>query len=308
MATNGLQIGPHIEELAELKVSHVTLTINAVDPQIGSRVYAWMRDGTRVMHGVPAAELLLQRQLAAIHGLKAKGVTVKVNVIVLPGINESHVAEVARTVAAAGADLLNCIPLYPVKGTTFEDLPPLSPEQIHALRREAETFLPQMSHCTRCRADAVGLLGEAMDLGLLQTLKNCATGGNLSERPYIAVASAEGVLVNLHLGDADRLLIFGPDGQGGFRQVDNRSTPPSGGGRQRWQDLATILGDCRAVLVSGVGKIPQEVLAEAGIRVVLTEGLIADAVDSTYRGRTVAAPRRPFRCGEACSGNGNGCG
>ena len=62
VATNGLQIGPHIEELAELKVSHVTLTINAVDPQIGSRVYAWMRDGTRVMHGVPAAELLLQRQ------------------------------------------------------------------------------------------------------------------------------------------------------------------------------------------------------------------------------------------------------
>ena len=28
---------------AELGVSHVTITINAIDPEIGAKVYAWVR-------------------------------------------------------------------------------------------------------------------------------------------------------------------------------------------------------------------------------------------------------------------------
>ena len=52
VASNGLQVGPYLSELAALQVSHVTLTINAVDPEIGRQVYAWMRDGTRVLRGV----------------------------------------------------------------------------------------------------------------------------------------------------------------------------------------------------------------------------------------------------------------
>ncbi len=56
VASNGLGVPPHAEALAKLQVSHVTLTVNAVDPRIGAKIYAWIRDGKKVYRGLPAAE------------------------------------------------------------------------------------------------------------------------------------------------------------------------------------------------------------------------------------------------------------
>jgi nitrogen fixation protein NifB len=303
VATNGLRVGPYADELAALQVSHVTITINAVDPQIGQRIYAWMRDGTRVVRGLEAARLLLGRQLEAVQALKESGVTVKINTILIPGVNDTHVAEVARVVAGLGADVLNCIPLLPVAGTPFHDLGTPPPTVVAQARREAAAFLPQMSHCTRCRADAVGKLGDAPRAEIVALLHDCATGGG-SARPHVAVASMEGLLVNMHLGEADDFLIF--DAQG--RHVATRPAPRAGLGPRRWLDLAATLHDCRAVLVSGAGETPCKTLAGAGVTVRLTEGLVTDALDAVYKGRSFAPPRRAIQCGEACSGQGNGCG
>ena len=38
VATNGLNLPPYLDELAKLKVSHVSITVNAVDPQIGAKI------------------------------------------------------------------------------------------------------------------------------------------------------------------------------------------------------------------------------------------------------------------------------
>jgi nitrogen fixation protein NifB len=147
------------------------------------------------------------------------------------------------------------------------------------------------------------MLGEATNQELVDLLHACAVGES-ADRPYVAVASAEGLLVNLHLGEADELMVFDRDG----RQVATRVTPRAGLGVQRWLDLAAVLPDCRAVLVSGAGETPRQVLAEAGVKVYITEGLVADALEAVYHGRSFAPPRREFRCGEACAGQGNGCG
>jgi len=303
VATNGLMVGPYVDEMADLGVSHVTVTINAVDPEIVQRIYAWMRDGTRVVRGLEAARLLLGRQLEAVRALKERGVTVKVNTILIPGVNDDHVPEIARTAAGLGADVLNCIPLCPVAGTPFGSLETPPAGRVAEVRKQAAEFLPQMSHCTRCRADAVGKLGEAMSQEILETLRDCATGGG-SRRPRVAVASAEGMLVNLHLGEADELMIFDLEGN----HVESRPTPPAGLGPQRWIDLAAVLEDCQAVLVSGAGETPRQILAEAGVQVRLTEGLIADSLEALSQGRPFAPPRHAFQCGQACAGQGNGCG
>ena len=47
VATNGLGAAPYIKELAELEVSHLTVTVNAIDPEIGQHIYAWVRDGKK---------------------------------------------------------------------------------------------------------------------------------------------------------------------------------------------------------------------------------------------------------------------
>jgi nitrogen fixation protein NifB len=311
VASNGLAVPPHVDALAELDVSHVTVTVNAVDAEIGGKIVGWVREGTRIQRGRAGAELLISRQLEAIRALAARKVLVKVNCIIIPGINDAHVAEVARTVKECGAEILNCIPMYPVAHTPFANLTPPTDELVASVRAAAAEFLPLMYHCTRCRADAVGLLGEDMPVELLGCLKEAAAQplNPEQERPYVAVASREGVLVNEHLGEARTLEIFArePDG---FRRIESRPTPPSGGGAERWTALAESLHDCRAILVASAGGTPKATLAKHGIRLVMMEGLIEEGLNAVFQNLEIRAPlHRKHSCGSGsgCAGNGLGC-
>ena len=69
--------------------------MNAVDPAIGAGIYAWVRDGSAIYRGEAAAAHLLARQQACDRGVEDGGITVKINTIVVPGINEDHICEVA---------------------------------------------------------------------------------------------------------------------------------------------------------------------------------------------------------------------
>jgi nitrogen fixation protein NifB len=289
LATNGLGLPPYVAELAELGVSHVTLTVNAVDPEIGAKIYGWVRDGKVVYRGLAAAELLLARQLESIQALKAHGITVKINTIIIPGVNDHHVQEVVQKMKELGADILNCMPMYPNADTPFGDVPEPKPEQMQEIRREAEKIMPQMHHCTRCRADAVGLLDSDRTDEFRGCLSACANSVPApADRPYVAVATQEGMLVNLHLGEAPGFQIWGPK-DGGFGIIDVRQAPPSGGGADRWWSLAESLKDCRAVLVSGIGDTPQAILSEAGVEPVVMHGFIEMALSAVYGGGDLSA-------------------
>ncbi len=309
LASNGLGLPPYLDELAELKVSHVTITVNAVSPEIGSRIYGWVRDQKRVYRGIPAAELLLSRQLAAIAGLKARGLVVKVNTIVIPGVNEDHVPAVARKMAELGADLLNCMPVYPNADTPFGELSEPEPAAMAAIQAAAGEFLPQMRHCTRCRADAVGLLEADRSLEWRGCLTACAQTSPASpdeSRPYVAVASREGALVNLHLGEVDYFQIWGPADRG-FRLLEERAAPAPGGGANRWWAMAEILKDCRAVLVSALGDTPEAILREAGVIPVQMSGFIEVGLSRIYAGESLTSLKgRQGGLSRACCGKGQG--
>jgi nitrogen fixation protein NifB len=315
VATNGLHLGPYLDELVDLKLSHVTVTVNALDPEIGAQIYSWVRYGKRVLKAPKGAEILLQNQLAAIQGLKARGITVKINTIIIPGINDDHIETVAQEMAKLRVDILNCVPYYPSKGSAFENLAEPSDELVTAIRNKAGRYVKQMRHCTRCRADAVGLLGEAPDAALMNRLKACeqlvegATAKTDDERPYVAVASMEGVLVNQHLGEASQLLIYGRN-QGMISLKEARRTPAEGLGDLRWQQLAERIGDCGTLLVNGIGEKPKKALTAVGIQIFEIEGLIEDAVEAVFKGQTLnhLIKRRPAACGAACMGSGAGCG
>ena len=315
VATNGLNVTPYIDELARLKVSHVTVTVNAVDPSIGARIYSWMRVGKKVVRAEEGAAVLLERQLEAIHRLKARGIMVKANSIILPGINEDHIETVARRMAELGVDLFNAMPYYPNAGSEFEHIAEPDKKTVETIRRKSAVHVKQMRHCTRCRADAVGLLGESPDKQLMHTLNACRRldvnkprAGKVSPRPCVAVASMEGVLVNQHLGEAGKLLVYG-EKDGRVQLIEARATPAPGGGAQRWEAMAETLSDCSTLLVSGVGANPQKVLAGAGIEVLEIEGLIDEAVRAVFAGESLKhmTKRTLTACGSSCQGNGVGC-
>jgi nitrogen fixation protein NifB len=175
VATNGLNLPENIDALCELEVSHVTVTMNGIDPRIVAQIYAWVHYDNRNLTGLEAAEILIARQTAGIQALVAHGIIAKVNTIIIPGINDTHVAEVSEKVASWGADVQNCIPLLPVAGTAFGTKEQPSPALIHAIRAQAGEHLLQMAHCSRCRADACGLLGEGFNAG--KPGAPCPTGG-----------------------------------------------------------------------------------------------------------------------------------
>ncbi len=311
LATNGFGALPYLDDIASVGVSHVTVTVNTVDPEIGKNIYGWARDGKIIYRGLRAAELLLERQLEVIAGLKERGVIVKVNTIVVPGINDRHVEEVARKMAELGVDLLNCMPMYPNEDTPFESIPEPSKEQMESLQETAGKYLPQMKHCTRCRADAVGLLGEDRSDELSGCLESCSRAvPSLEDKPYVAVASLEGMLINQHLGEARRFLIW-EQSDYGYKFVEERPAPEPGNGLKRWVELSAILKDCRAVLVSGFGENPAKVLREAGIMPVEMNGFIEMGLDLIYKGGNVTflKTRKAKACskGQGCGGDGGGC-
>lgn len=309
LASNGMNIGPFIPELAEMNVSHVTLTINAVDPEIGSRIYGWIKDGKVIYRGREGAELLLARQLAAVRELKHHGITVKINTILIPGINDQHIEEVAAKMQSLGADLFNCMALFPNVDTPFATIPQPDAVQMEEARKSAEQYLPQMRHCTRCRADAVGLLDEDRTEEFRGCLSACASLPAVTKpRPYVAVATREGVLVNQHLGEAGTFEIWEQSGDG-FQLVERRTAPDAGGGLRRWLKLARLFGDCRAVLSSGIGETPRQALEKTGVQAIVMNCFIETGLAAVYEGKNLAVFKtRSTSCGgKTCAGGGGGC-
>ena len=311
LATNGLELSKYTDELAELGLSHITVTVNAVDPTVGASIYAWARRDRRIYRGKEAAAVILAAQLEGIRKLKEMKITVKINTVVIPGVNHDHVPEIARQMSRIGVDVMNCIPLYHVAGTPFEKIAPLPAKKLQSIRREAGAYVPQMTHCARCRADAAGMIGEPRSEEIDEIMNKALQSYITAQKPNVAVASMEGIFVNQHLGESSSLWIFSlKDGKAEL--LDRRSTPVPGGGPERWKELASSIADCNTVLVSGIGSFPQLTLEREGIRVVVMEGLAGEAVEAVLTGKEIprALLRTPGRdgIGQQCRGSGTGCG
>lgn len=310
LSTNGANLEPYIDTIADYGVSHVTITINTLRPEIAGKIYQWVRADKKVFRGEAAGKVLIEKQLACIPLLKAKGIIVKINTIVIPGINEACIPEVAEKTAALGADVMNCIPLYPNKNTPFENYPAPTHNEMQQHRSEVLKYIKPMTHCARCRADAAGLLGKDYK-GAMDMLKEYAGKPieSVEERPLVAVATFEGMLVNQHLGEAKELHIY-RETPNGYRFIEKRPTPPPGDGARRWITLSKTLNDCRALLAGGVGPSPVRILQSSGIRVIQMTGLIDNGLDTVYKGKVLRTIKKAdaFKCGQSCSGNAAGCG
>jgi len=310
LATNGLGLLPYIDELSEINVSHVTITLNAVDKEIGSQIYSYVRYGKRVLSPEVGIKVLLEKQLQAIKKLKEKKITTKINTIIIPGVNDHHIEAVAKKMAEMDVDILNCIPLYPAKGSVFAYMKEPTKKKVKEIRKRAAQFLPQMYHCGRCRADAVGLLGEKTNKDIVEMLKQISEMPEIfdEKRPYVAVASMEGVLVSQKLGKASELLIYGKKGDK-IVLVESRKTPEPGQGLKRWEKLSQIISDCRALLVNGAGDNPRKFLVKKGIDVLELDGMIEEAVEAVFEGYSInhMIRRDIDACNAPCANAGMGC-
>jgi nitrogen fixation protein NifB len=263
LSTNGLALPACVDEIARHNVAHVTITINCLDPEIGARIYPWIYWNRRRVHGPEAAAILIGQQQKGLEMLVERGILVKVNSVMIPGINDAHLREVSRAVRAKGAFLHNIMPLIADAGhgTHFGLTGQRGPTaaELRALQDECAGDMPMMRHCRQCRADAVGMLGEdrgaeftmdrieAMEIDheaamarrlevrasivdRLEAGRAMCSGAQAAPLPaptsrpvLMAVASQGQNLVNQHFGHAREFLVYEVSAAGA-RFVGHRKT------------------------------------------------------------------------------------
>jgi len=304
LSTNGLALPDHVDTIKHFNVDHVTITINMVDPDIGAHIYPWIFYQHRRHSGIDAARILHQRQMQGLEQLVAAGILVKVNSVLIPGINDRHLAEVNRVVKSKGAFLHNIMPLISdqAHGTHFGLSGQRGPsaQELQALQDQLEGGIQLMRHCRQCRADAVGMLGEDRSSEFTsEKLKTIAINYDPAAREryrayveqeradqraaeqqqaqhhvasnlktLVAVATKGGARINQHFGHAGEFQIYEVSASGarfvGHRKIDHYCA----GGEEEEQAMPSILNalqGCTAVLVAKIGRCPQNELRAAGI-------------------------------------------
>ena len=158
LSTNGLMLPERIDELHELGVNNVTVTMNAVDPEVGAKIYEYVNYHGKRYTGVEAAKIMIENQLKGIEEAVKHNMIVKINTVWVPGVNDDQIIEIAETSSKLGAYTFNLIPVIPQY--KFKDVVPPTPAEKREMQDRCAPYIKQMRHCQRCRADAIGLLGK----------------------------------------------------------------------------------------------------------------------------------------------------
>ncbi len=267
--TLGIEGLKYADKLHKAGVTEVELLIDAMDPMVLEKLYAWIRPGFKTLKISEAVEILHKEQTQAIQAFKDAGMLVRIVSTLYPTANDDHLLIMAKKVAELGADELI---LHPYSPESEADIILPEPEQKELLSiiKELSEILP-----TRQGRPALAATSEPIKSTLPKPDKN---------RPNIAVVSSNGMDVDLHLGQAPQLLVYGPRDDGLNCLLDCRPAPESGAGKDRWDILANSIPDCFALLTASAGERPQRILDSHGIQVVITEDEINGTVDKLYGG------------------------
>ncbi len=292
LSTNGLMLPLYADELVELGVSHVTVTMNAVNATIGAKIYKHIDYMGNRYFGEVGAAILMANQMAGLKRLTSLGIVCKVNIVMLKGINEFHIPIVAAKAKELGCEITNIMQMIPVEGSVFEKMPLTSNKEIMEMRKKCELSIKQMYHCRQCRADAIGTLDNDQSINFRGCTGSCSDESKkeLSEKPVLfAVSSKSGVLVDQHFGHATDFYIYEYKGSN-IKFKERRSVSKycdgvescdgMGGGTKesKIDNILEVVKDCKAVVAMRIGEAPKQKLKDKAIETFTTYDRIEDAV------------------------------
>lgn len=156
MSTNGLLLPESLDRLLQTGLHSLTVTINAVETATAAKIYRHIFYHGRRYSGMEAAEILLASQYEGVQQACELGLVVKVNTVLIPGINDREIPQIAERIKGMGAFVMNVMPLIPQAELAGIAAP--TPAYLDQVRNDNERIIGQMRHCKQCRADAVGLL------------------------------------------------------------------------------------------------------------------------------------------------------
>lgn len=157
VCTNGLLLPEKARILKELNVKSLTLTINAVDPEVASKISSYSIVEGNILSGIEGAEVLVSKQLEGLEIASELGFLTKVNTVLIPEINLEHVKDIAYEIQKRGVFIMNIMPLIPLG--EFKHLRAPTCDELIASREACESIIPIFRACKQCRADACGIPG-----------------------------------------------------------------------------------------------------------------------------------------------------
>jgi len=254
---------------AEAGVNYVELVTDGFSKQVLESIYVWIRPGRKTIPLSKAADVLVEEQRETVAALKQAQVKVSGNITCYAGSDAELVCATSSVLKEIGVDAVSISLGVDSDGASV-----------------CETPLEQLLDGVDDGVPIVGALPKVTLAG--EGNESAAPGAGLPratpERPNVAVVSSNGIEVDMHLGQADQMLIYGPRGDGLACLLETRQAPPAGGGSSRWENLADVLGDCFALLTASAGESPRKVLGNKGIRVMVVNDIIEGCVDVLYGG------------------------
>ncbi len=271
ITTLGIGGEKYADRLSKAGVQHVDLKVNAVSEDILEKLYAWIRPGYKTLRLPDSAKILISEQQKAVRAFKDAKMTVSIITTVYPDNNSDHIESIAHHMADLGADDMILIPYHPEEGAEITLSVP-GKKFMDTARKRASRYII--------------VLDEKKPELCIEENQTTPTGfpQPTPEKPNVAVASSNGMDIDLHLGAAIRVLIYGPREDGLPCLLGSRAAPEPGGGEARWKNLAETLQDCFALLAASAGESPKRVLAAHGIKVLIVEDSIEGTVDVLYGG------------------------
>ena len=155
LCTNGLLLDDRLEEIVEAGVRTITVTVNVTDSRVGKDIYSRVHYQGTTYRGEEAAAILIEKQFLGIRGAVAAGLHVKANTVLIPGVNDVHLLELARQLGGVGVTVMNIMPLIPA-GKMKSNRPP-GCEELQGARQQCAQVIPQFHRCEQCRADVIFL-------------------------------------------------------------------------------------------------------------------------------------------------------
>lgn len=268
--TLGIDGAKYAVRLYSAGIRQIDLQVNAVNTAHLEKLYAWIRPGSKTLRLEEAAAILLKEQRKALKGFDNAGIEVSVVTTLYPQNNEEHVEDIAKMMAELGAKNMILEPYHPEDGVDILLSPP-DKETMEQARKLC------VQHITVKEISVREIYCKPFEN---QEIMPQPT----KERPNVAVVSTNGIDVDLHLGQARQILIYGPRKDGLVSLLATRSAPESGNGDSRWLALAGTLYDCFAILTANTGENPRKVLAGKGITTLIAEDTIEGTVDVLYGG------------------------
>ncbi len=279
VSSNGLLMPEKVEALHELGVDTVTVTMSAVDPRIGARIYSWVYYEGKYYRDLEGAELILSQQLKGIEMAVERDMLVKVNSVMIPTINDRHLTEIARKAQELGAFMQNIMPLIPQY--KFAHLKPPTAEQRKQAQDASSEYIRQMRHCRQCRADAIGLLGQDLSTELFAPKKIEKPLPEAEAFRVAVTSSTRDGWVDLHFGNAPRLLIYEVKGDE-FHLVETREVALDEG-KIDLPKTVDLIADCKYVITRRAGPHAIEELKKAGIELIEDYSPVETAVNNLVR-------------------------